>query len=323
MPAVIETIRRGPAAAAWLVAAVLIAFGSAGLVSAAIRLPGTPARADLTWVADRAARADLDAARVEIKAVATSVEELGTTARGAVSALTAHDLDRLEKAIGDGTTTAAAIEADAVRIAGHLDRLEAFGPGAPTRLSPALISEHALMIDALAAIDGLTATWSELAAAAAAAADLTTILLDHDTIVSDAAAQGRRDEWTEALATLDGADELMATATSMRNVVARTADVTILDEWLNRNRRYDMALRTLYAALLDSGGRANDAVRAAFAEEGAARAQLPPDTRGLVLIIAELGRAGLNDAVIEIERVKGGLFEALSAAETAASTEAP
>jgi hypothetical protein len=323
MPAVIETIRRGPAAAAWLVAAILIAFGSAGLVSAAIRLPGTAARADLTWVNDRAARAALDGARVEIQAVAADVEQLGTTARGAVSALTAHDLDVLQGAIDDGTTIAAGIEADAARIGSRLKDLDAFGPGAATRLSPSLVSEHALMLDALAATDGLGVTWSGLAGAAAAAADLTTILLDHDTIVADAAAQGRADNWSEALTTLDGADDLMAKATSMRDVVARTADVTILDEWLSRNRRYDTALRTLYEALLASGGRSNDAVRAAFAEEGTARAQLPPDTRGLVLIIAELGRAGLNDAVIEIERVRGGLFEALSAAETATPTDAP
>jgi len=105
-----------------------------------------------------------------------------------------------------------------------------------------------------------------------------------------------------------------------RAILARTAEVTTLDEWLRRNERYDLALRTLYEALIASDGRVNDEVRAAFSEETAARADLPPDTRGLVLIIAEAGRGGLNNAVIDIETLRGRLFEAIEAS-TEASPE--
>ena len=98
----------------------------------------------------------------------------------------------------------------------------------------------------------------------------------------------------------------------MRDRVAGVADVTILDEWLARNRRYDAALVALYTALSEAGGRVTDAVRTAFAEEASARAQLPPDTRAFVLIVAELGRGGLNDAVIRIEELRGRLFAALA-----------
>ncbi|MCI0347034.1 MAG: hypothetical protein L0221_16600, partial [Chloroflexi bacterium] len=188
-----------------------------------------------------------------------------------------------------------------------------------TRISRPLIEEHAAMIAAADATQGLESTWAILARGALAADGLTTHLLQHDEVVGAAALLGRDNNWAAALVKLDEADAIFAQATAQREILARTAEVTTLDEWLGRNARYDAALRTLYEALIASGGRVNDEVRAAFAEEGAARAGLPPDTRGLVLIIAEAGRGGLNSAVIEIENLRGRLFQALAAA--AASPE--
>ncbi|MBI3746005.1 MAG: hypothetical protein HY264_05675, partial [Chloroflexi bacterium] len=60
-----------------------------------------------------------------------------------------------------------------------------------------------------------------------------------------------------------------------------------------------------------------DAVKQAFAEESAARSQLPPDTRGLVVIIADIGRGGLNQAVIAIEQARVRLDLALEALTSA------
>jgi hypothetical protein len=53
------------------------------------------------------------------------------------------------------------------------------------------------------------------------------------------------------------------------------------------------------------------AVRKAFAAEKAARERLPGDTRGLVVIMAEIGRGGMNQAVISIEEARGELDAAL------------
>jgi len=317
MPAVTETLVRGRAAVAWLVAAVLLAFGSAGIVAATSRAPGTPARADLTWVADREARPALDAARADLQVIADDVQRLGVVARGAVAALTSHDVDRLQSALDEGTVSAATIERLAATSRTMLTGLAAFGPGAATRLGPSLIVEHAAMLTALDATRGLELTWSRLTGAALATDSLTGMLLDHDAIVADAATLGRANRWQDALSTLADADDLLARATVLRDAIAASADVTTLNEWLNRNLRYDVALRALYSALIDSNGRVTDAVRAAFAEEGAARAQLPPDTRGLVVIVAEIGRGGLSSAVIEIEAIRGRLFEALTPVETA------
>lgn len=321
MPAVTETLGRARAAVAWFVAAALLAFGSAGIVAATTRVPGTPARAELTWAADAAARAELDGVRVDLQHLADNVADLGTVARGAIAALSDHDATLLQTSIIDGTVRAVNIEGDAAAIRAELDALTAFGPGAATRLSRSLIDAYASMVTAAKASQGVEATWAILAESAIAADDLTTLLLEHDETVGAAALLGSGDDWAGALLKLDEADAIFADATAQRDILARTAEVTTLDEWLRRNERYDTALRTLYEALIASEGRVNDAVRAAFAEETAARADLPPDTRGLVLIIAEAGRGGLNNAVIEIETLRGRLFEALEASNPEASAE--
>jgi adenosylcobinamide amidohydrolase len=49
---------------------------------------------------------------------------------------------------------------------------------------------------------------------------------------------------------------------------------------------------------------------------------LPPDTRGLVVIMADIGRGGMNGAVITIEEAKGKLSAALDA-DTASPSDSP
>jgi stage V sporulation protein SpoVS len=51
-------------------------------------------------------------------------------------------------------------------------------------------------------------------------------------------------------------------------------------------------------------------VRRALSAVEAARASLPPDTRALVVILADVARGGLNQAVIAIEEARGRLAEA-------------
>ncbi|MGP1675150.1 MAG: hypothetical protein ACTS8Z_08055, partial [Candidatus Limnocylindrales bacterium] len=72
------------------------------------------------------------------------------------------------------------------------------------------------------------------------------------------------------------------------------------------------ALRTLYVAVRAADGRVNAAVRRAMAAEAAAKTRLPPDTRSLVLIMAEIGRGGMNASAIAIEQAHQDLVEALA-----------
>jgi hypothetical protein len=64
-------------------------------------------------------------------------------------------------------------------------------------------------------------------------------------------------------------------------------------------------------------------VRKAFAAEQAARRQLPSDTRALVVIMSDLARGGLNQAVIAIEEARGALAAALDAQRPPADEAAP
>ena len=90
----------------------------------------------------------------------------------------------------------------------------------------------------------------------------------------------------------------------------------MLDEWLDRNADYDVALRNLYTgASRRSARRSPRRPGTAVEAEAAARARLPPDTRGLVVIMSDIGRAGLNEAVIGIEEARGKLTDALDASE--------
>ena len=115
-----------------------------------------------------------------------------------------------------------------------------------------------------------------------------------------------------AIETIAEAEAAITEARALRDTLARSVDVTVLDEWLDRNAAYDVALRDLYAALDGVGGRVTDDVREAIDAEQAAKDRLPADSRGLILIMAEIGRGGMNHAVITIEEARGALAEALA-----------
>jgi hypothetical protein len=123
---------------------------------------------------------------------------------------------------------------------------------------------------------------------------------------------GRAERYTDALALLDQSDQLMAQSRAFRDTLSKTVDVGTLTDWLDLNTAYDAAVRRLYQALVDSKGKVTTEVRKAFDGEIAARKLLPADSKGLVIILAEIGRGGLNQAVITIEQARGELDSALA-----------
>ena len=127
-----------------------------------------------------------------------------------------------------------------------------------------------------------------------------------------AAERGRDASYASALKALDRADTAIAAARELRDLLSATVEVTTLDQWLDRNEAYDVALRDLYRALDDASGKVTTTVREAAAAEQAARDRLPPDARGLVIIMADIGRGGMNGAVIAIEEARGRLGDALA-----------
>ncbi len=306
-----ELGRRALVRAVWLIAAVLMAFGSAGIVSGMNHQPGSAARAELTWAADRAIGPGLDSAADDLRRLSTNVDGLGVMGRGALAALVDRKLDALSAAIADGKDLLVTIgyQTDAVR--NSLATLPGVGPGEEGRLGLDVRTRYHAILAALDSTRGLAESWATLTAGSVAATQLTTLLADHDRYAADAVLAGSGRHYADALEDLGKADAALKQAGTLRNTLANTVDVSILDEWIARNADYDAVLRTLYELLQKSKGVVTKEVHDAIVAEREARANLPPDTRGLVVIMAEVARGGLNEAVIAIELARGTLADAV------------
>ena len=302
-------VRRTIVAIAWILAAVAIALGAAGLVAALDHLPGGTGRPELTWAADRAVADDLDAASAELVALADAVGVLGGHGRTALAALVGRDAPALAVALDAGTGQLDVIDAAAVRLADRLASMPLAGADRVTRHSAATLARFDAAGSALAAVDPLRPAWDGLIAGVVPATGLTEHLLAHDRIAATAIQSGGAGRYAQAIARIDKAAAELVAARVIRDRLAATIDVGTLDDWLERNVAYDDALRDLWDALRRSGGRVTTAVRDAAARESAARELLPPDARALVVILGDVARGGLNQAVITIEEARGRLLD--------------
>jgi hypothetical protein len=303
-------------AIAWLAAVVVIALGAAGIVAGMDAPATTGAYPWQTSRDDVPVGQRLDAITAQLADVSLDLDALGVQARGALSALVANEPSRAATALETGDALVADIREQSLAIGIALSDVPLIGtPEAEYRLGPAVRERHARLVAALAETRGLDQAWARLAVGSASASQLSGLLATHDETVLKAAAKGRAADYAAALTILDDADGFIADSRALRNRLANTVDVTTLDEWLDRSEGYDVALRHLYDALRKTDGRVTAAVRSAMTEERKARDRLPPDTRGLVVIMAEIGRGGMNGAVIAIEQARGELADALTESE--------
>lgn len=308
----------------WLVAVVAIALGAAGLVAAMDAPPTGGDRPELTNRGDAVVTPALDAIEADLLALSEDVDALGIQARGALASLVGSDLENVDRAVAGGDALLVDITARVTRIGVALGAVPLVGkPEAAFQVSAAVLDRYERLREAVTVVDGLQAAWARLTVGSVAAARLSGLLTAHVAAVLAAAEQGRDADYEAAVATLDAADAAIADARRLRDVLAATVDVTVLDEWLDRNEAYDVALRGLYQALDDVGGRVTKAVRDAIDAEKAAKDRLPPDSRGLILIMAEIGRGGMNEAVIAIEQARGRLADALEPVTSPSSAGAP
>jgi hypothetical protein len=298
---------------------VLLAFGSAGLITSIDHLPGASARPELTWGADEAIRPGLDAATTDLEGMTADIDRLGGLGRGALAAVAGSKWDILDSTIADGVVLVSGIRDRTDALRGRLIALPGLGRTAQTRLSQQSLDRQQRLFDALDATDGLATAWAKLAAGGINAAQVSTLLTQHDVLVTQAIDAGLKRHTPEALADIDHATATLDQAGTLRDRLANSVDVAELNEWLRRNRNYDVALRRLYVASAASPTRVSPELRAASDAEKAARAELPGDTSGLVIIMAEIGRGGLNQAVLAIEEARGSLADVLNAEAAAGS----
>ena len=311
---IIEPLGRVLRGLAWAILLALLAISGAGLVDGAWHAPGSPARAELTWAGDAAIDARLDVATTELLRIADDVAQLASEAKAALEEVASSDPTRLTAALARGDEVAAALDSEAHDLREALSGLPGDGANAAIEFSNATLVRRAAILAAIDAAASLAASWSQVTARAGDAARLTALIAAHDSTVLDAAAQGRAREYTAAVETLDGALLTVADVKTLRARLIAGTEPTVLDEWVERNSAYDLALKKLYAALVTSKGKVTIAVQSARREEQEAFALLPPDRRTIIVIVAEVARGGLTQAVLAIEEASGRIDDALAEA---------
>ena len=297
---------------------MLIALGAAGVVAGMdTPAPDGTDRTGRTGHGDALVDASLDAIEADLRALSDSVAGLGEQARAILASMSGNDTAAVDAATAQGTQLVADIKRRSDRIRAALDDVPIVGtPAAAYALSPETVDRHAAYVGGLASTDAVGDAWTRLVVGALAANRLSGLLADHDQAVVDAAAAGRKADYRTALRHLDDADAAIADARSMRDRLKATVDVTTLDQWLARSHAYDVALRALYDAVRRGASTAD--IRRAVAKEQAAKDRLPPDTRALVLIMADIGQGGISDAAGDIEQAQSDLEDALAPAVDAA-----
>jgi hypothetical protein len=298
----------------WTALFVVLAAGAAGLIAQASHAPGSPARADLTFTGDAALNARLDAATAQLVAISADVDRLADDAKTALEEIASSDPTALEASLQRGAETAAMIDTETIALLDSLAGLPGDEPDATLRYSNDTLVRRAAVLAALDAAAGLNANWQQVTSKAVEASHLTTLIAQHDQIVLDAAAKGRSRQYADAAATLDGALLAVADVKAQRVKLIADTNPTVLDEWIERNSDYDLALKALYVSLDESGGTITVKVQAARRNERDAFDQLPPDRRTIIVIVAEVARGGLTQAVLAIEDARGRLDDALAAA---------
>lgn len=296
----------------WIAATLIIALGAAGLVTALDHRPGSAARAELTWSADQAVRAPLESIVGDLDPIALDFDALGAQGRAALAALVATDPDALDAALSEGETLVEQIGVETAAVQQRIAALPGTGAGAEGRLSSDIRVRLATVSRAMEATQGIPNAWATLSGGAGLGLRLTRLLEQHDQYSGEAVNQGSQGNYLDAVKALDQADPALAEARTLRDQLANTADVTTLTQWLDRNAAIDAALRRLYTVLAVTGGKVTEEARQAFDQVKQAQEQLPPDTRALVVIMSDIARAGLNQAVIRIEEARGKLSDAIA-----------
>ena len=315
---------RGLRGAFWAALFGVLAAGGAGLVATAWHPPGSPLRAELTYPGDVTLNGRLDAAVAGLAQIADEVEVLADAGKTALAEVTNRDPTDLRAAVERGGVAASTIETRATELRLALADLPGDGPTATIEYGNATLVRRSHVLAAIDAASGLALYWRQVAARATETSNLTTLIARHDETVLAAAAEGRGERWHRAIRILDDAVLIVADVQTTRTRLIAGSDNTVLDEWIRRNRNYDQALRNLYRALRDSGGDfQTPEVQFAYRDEELALQQLPPDRRTIIVIVSEVTRGGLTDAVIAIDDARGVIDDALADAEPVEPGAAP
>jgi hypothetical protein len=299
----------------WTALFVILAAGAAGLIAQASHPPGTAARAELTAEGDAALDARLDQATARLQAISDDVDSLAEDAKTALEDLAGTDPSKVQDSLQQGDDAAERINTGTHALQASLADLPGTEPDAALRYSDDTLVRRAAILAALDAAASLNVQWLQVAAQAAEVSQLIALIDGHDQIVLDAAAKGRKAQYAKAAERLSDAILAVANVQTERDRLIADPGPTVLDEWIARNRTYDVALQALYESLVQSHGNPQTVkVQEARRAERDAFEQLPPDRRTIIVIVAEAARGGLTQAVVAIEDARGRIEDALAEA---------
>ena len=317
IPPILGRVVRG---VVWLLLFAVLAAGGAGLISQTWHAPGTPARAELTATGDAALQLRLDAATAQLRTISADVDRLAAEAKTALGEVSSFDPARLEASLARGDVIAAMVDQETRVLRDGLTGLPGDGPNASLEYSNPTLVRRAAVLAATDAASSIGGQWRTVTARAGDAANLIARISEHDLTVVDALQQGVARKYLDAATILDTAILTVGTIQDLREQLIASSEPTVLDEWIDRSRAYDVALQALYAALDDSKGKITIAVQDARREERLAYANLPPDRRTIIVIVSEVARGGLTQAVLAIEDAGGHIEAALTETGTAPTT---
>jgi hypothetical protein len=300
--------------AGWLALAALLALGSAGIVAATDQPPGNGIRPELTYDADKALSARLDAAVRDLATLDDDVVTLGDQARVLLADLSEVNAVGLETAYGKGDRSVMEIQAGA---AGLDTRLEC-GAWTSAREADLARTYDRTLIDrwrqvcvSLGSVSPLADDWAAMKNGAQVAMQVVDDINGHDSTAANALQLATQGRYPEALATLHNASVSLAGAQRIATSLATVADVSTLNEWLKRTADMDAALALLWQTMIDSNGRVTPQVTAALKGVTDAKALLPDNTGIVQIVLYELA-GNLTSHGISIETAKGQLAAALA-----------
>ena len=307
-------LRRQLARPAWLVLAIVLALGSAGVVAALQPLPDGANRPDLTWAADSILSGRLDGATHELMLLKGDVDILGDQTRATLAAVAQANDASLTMARNMGNSTIDSIETRRASLDGLLDCSrwnDSFRQALAQMYNTALVERYNDICLAIESVVPLKADWQSLVAGSQTAMQVAADIDGHDQVAAAALQLATQGRYTDALAKLSEAAAKIADATGIAATESKTADVSTLTSWLSRTTAMDQALATLWNATIASNGRVTSEVTAALKNVNSAKALLPDSNAVLQIVLHELA-GSMTGSGISIETARGALAVAVA-----------
>lgn len=301
-------------AVVWIVAALAISIGAAGVVQGAAHPPGDASRPELTSRADAYMAPRIQDFRTGVVTLQQQVAQLSQQGRTALVDLRARDEAGLSAALDAGDQLVVEIEGYASQLSTALRAL----PYGPTSVEIGQATRQRLetLQSAFHDVVPIASDWSIVSSQAVPAMQLLDLLTAHDQQTFAAAKLGGAGKYAQALTALKTPLATLDQAQAIRDSLARAGtDTTTIDAWVGADRAYDLALQKVYTLLEASKGRVTASLRTAITALDTAKAGLPKDTQGLVVIVGDIASSGLTQALVDIDQARGSLTAAALAVD--------